>query len=208
MLPKNQEQRATTTSPTPLLLSKPSGNTPRPKLPLPRLPTTESLQNLSASSNRNSPLNIQSTSPSIVVQSSRHSTASKELVNLPRTLSSIQSVGSPVAFSGPHIRGDIQAARTPVSVTPTHSPVTISTNDELARSDNIMVDMFDDIAVGDTCSSNEFDQRRTEDTPPPVIVVDKEMDKEQTVVTVDEHSLPQTHHNHDELHLRSPKRKG
>lgn len=148
------------------------------------------------SSNKNSPLGNQVISRHLVIQSSQSNVSKEQPITLPRAL-------TPVG-------GNVEPARTLINVTPTQSPITIRVSDELAKSDNVVQDLFDDVVAGDSSEGTEFDQQRTESTAPPVIVVDEDMDKDQTTVNSDEDSLTHTHHNlsHDELHLRSPKRKG
>ena len=162
---------------------------------------------MSPSSNKNSPLGNQVISRHLVIQSSQSNVSKEQPITLPRALT---PVGSPVTVTSQCIGGNVEPARTVINVTPTQSPITIRVSDELAKSDNVVQDLFDDVVAGDSSGGTEFDQQRTESTAPPVIVVDEDMDKDQTTVNIDEDSLAHTHHNlsHDELHLRSPKRKG
>lgn len=212
MLPKTQESLTSTTSgPSTTQLptsTRPNGSNTTEKLPIPRLSTVKSSPDLLQSASKNHSPVLQFTSTSRVMQNGIQSTANKEPVNVHRTSSTAQSIGSAVAISSPCVSGGSQAAKTLIDVTPTIFTIGNSSNDELSRNGDIVEGMFDGIDEGSVSNDQVFNNRRTENKSPPVIVIDDDRSNKQEVLTVEEHSLSHSHHNQSELQLRSPKRKG
>lgn len=189
---------------------RPNVNNTTGKLPLPRLLTVKSTPDLLKSSNKNHSPALQFTSPSMVVLNGTciQSTASKEPLNVHRTPSTVQSIGSAMAVSSPCVIGGSQVAKTSIDVTSTVFSIG-NCNDEHSRNGDIAESMFDGMDDGRVLNYQELSDKRTEHKSPPVIVIDdSERTKEQEVLPVGEHSLSHSHQNQSELHLRSPKRKG
>lgn len=211
MLPKTQESLTSMTSgPSTTQLptsTRPNGSNTTEKLPIPKLSTVKSSPDLLQSSSKNHSPVLQFTSTSRVTQNGVQSTANKEPVNVHRTSSTVQSVGPAVAISSPCVGGGSQVARTSTDVTSTIFTIGNS-NDELSRNGDIVEGMFDGIDEGSVSNDQEFNNRRTENKSPPVIVIDDDRSNKQGVLTVEEHSLSHSYHNQSELQLRSPKRKG
>ena len=210
MLPKTQESlTSSTSSPSTIQLpARPSASSSMEKLPLPRLSTVKSSPDLLQSSSKSHSPVLQIISASKVTQNGIQSTANKDPINVHKTSSTVQSIGSAVAISSPCVSGGHQVARTSIDVTSTVFTIGNSSNDELFRNGDIVEGMFDSIDEGSVSNDQEFNNRRTENKSPPVIVINDDRSQEQGVLTVEEHSLSHSHHNQSELQLRSPKRKG
>ena len=211
MLPKNQESITSTASnpSTTHLPVKPSGSYTTEKLPLPRLSPVESSPKLLLhSSHEIQTVDLPSTKTNRVTQNGVQSSAGREPLNVHRTPSTVQSVGSAVAISSPCVGGESQVSRTSIDLTSTVSIVAKSTSDKLSRNADIVEGMFDGVDEGSVLNNEEMNHGGTETKSPPVIVIDDESNPEQRVLNVEEHSLSQSHHSQDELQLRSPKRKG
>ena len=208
MLPRTQESLASRT-PSPSATqhaTRTNVNNTTEKLPLPRLSTINSAPDLLKPS-KYSPV-LPFTSTSRVVPNGIQSIVGKEPVNLHRTPSTVQSIGSAVAITSPCVSGGHQVAKTSTDVTTTIFTIGNS-NNELSRNGDIVEGIFDGMDDGSAFNDQEFSDMRTENKSPPVIVIDdNERVKEQGVLTVEEHSLSHSHQNQSELHLRSPKRKG